>query len=66
MTELIKNIMRGAGSVLSVYPPEGQKHSFQAGRHMSAQDALHSDWERIGGDFRVASTTLLNDSDQKK
>lgn len=56
MTKLIKNIIRGAGSVVEI-APHREKGSIKAGRFYSAKNDGHSigkDWIRVGQDIKTA------------
>ncbi|MBU0568021.1 hypothetical protein KKC52_08230 [bacterium] len=64
MPRLIKNLLRGAGSVINIWP--NSNHQQKAYPHKSDAEALRQDWERIGRDFRCAIGKVTQDSEYKK
>jgi hypothetical protein len=61
MTKLLKNFIRGAGSIVKI-SPRREKGSVKAGRFYSAKNDGHSinkDWLQVGRDIRSAAEASL-------
>lgn len=50
MTEHLKNILKGAASVLEIWP-DNRDRLERIHPYKSDADALRSDWERVGADM---------------
>jgi hypothetical protein len=53
MKRLIRNIIRGAGSILILFPRPYYKKKYTR-PFTDDMEAIASDWETIGKDFRLA------------
>ena len=61
MTRLMKNILRGVGSIGTIYPSETKtEYKFMRQADISPDAALNKDMERIGGDFQKAVKILID------
>lgn len=59
MTALVKNMLRGARSVFSIYPSADElSRTHFTKMPSSVEVALRHDWENIGRDFRSAIRTV--------
>ncbi len=58
MTKFLKNVVRGAGSVLSISPPTHRRSDKII--HKSDAEALNGDWCRVGDDIRNAYRQTIN------
>lgn len=54
MTKTIKNILRGAGSVVELFPSHGKIRPLY-NPAASTEDALRKDWEKVGDDIGRAT-----------
>jgi hypothetical protein len=54
VTIIVKNMLRGARSVFSVYPSQELQHTRFSRHPSSAESALNRDWKKIGQDFHKA------------
>lgn len=53
MSAVISNILRGVGSIASIFPADGEPHRVPMPERTGSQ-ALADDWENIGRDFKRA------------
>jgi hypothetical protein len=66
MTKILKNIIRGAGSVIEL-APNRSRGNVKAGRFYSAesdQRSISRDWFKVGQDIRSAANTVLETNDK--
>jgi len=65
MTRLIKNLLRGAGSIMAIYPAESAAARARAIHpYRTDAEALRRDWNRVGQDLWGAMDTYKHE--QKK
>ncbi len=48
MKKIIKNILKGAGSILFIAPPRQDRTFTRKFSSVSVEDALRGDWEKVG------------------
>ncbi len=53
MTKFARNLLRGAGSVIDLAPVRRQREPLYKPAK-SANEALRSDWQKVGGDIHRA------------
>ena len=53
MTRLLRNIISGAGSIASVYPPD-RRVRIESNVRFATSDAIGKHVQRVGRDFRIA------------
>ena len=51
MTEVIRNIIRGVGSLLEINPPPRRSRAMKNHAHKTDADLLAEDWQQVGRDI---------------
>ena len=60
MSKVLKNVIRGAGSVVNISPKTASKGRVYAILKQSNNTALRRDWERVGKDLQHAFSQEVN------
>ena len=65
MGRAIRNIIRGFGTVGGILPISRKLPEISS-RRMTVEDALHGDWERVGGDIVTAMNQFEKEHGKKQ
>ena len=63
MKDRLRNLVAGAGSVLSLWPTQRQ-WTLSSEERKSILEALRSDWKKLGADFEVAQAKMRQENPQ--
>lgn len=66
MTKLLKNLIKGAGSVIDIAPNRASRDA-TTGRFYTTHSDVRSisrDWVKVGRDIRVAANAAMKDHDK--
>lgn len=65
MTDRVKNLLSGVGSVLVIFPPLDVEAESRVAIQATDAQALAADWESVGNDLKSALAIVAHEHEQE-